>query len=51
MISRSNITDSKIVDTPIEYNCRLNSHDGESFSDPVSLFHFIQCATVLLGMT
>ena len=28
LISRASITDSKIVDTPIEYNCRLNSHDG-----------------------
>ena len=33
MISRASITDSKIVDTPIEYNCRLNSHDGKSLSD------------------
>ena len=33
MISRANITDSKIVDTSIEYNCRLNSHDGESLSN------------------
>ena len=33
LISRANITDSKIVDTPIKYNCRLNSHDGESLSD------------------
>ena len=33
LISRANITDSKIVDTPIEYNCRLNSRDGESLSD------------------
>ena len=33
LISRASITDSKIVDTPIEYNCRLNSHDGESLSD------------------
>ena len=31
--SRANITDSKIVDTPIEYNCHLNSHDGEQLSD------------------
>ena len=29
----ASITDSKIVDTPIEYNCHLNSHDGESLSD------------------
>ena len=33
MISRVSIIDSKIVDTPIEYNCRLNFHDGESLSD------------------
>ena len=33
LISRASITDSKIVDTPIEYNCLLNSHDGESLSD------------------
>ena len=33
LISRAIITDSKIVDTPIEYNCRLNSHDGESLSN------------------
>ena len=33
LISRASITDIKIVDTPIEYNCRLNSHDGESLSD------------------
>ena len=33
LISRASITDSKIVDTPNEYNCRLNSHDGESLSD------------------
>ena len=33
LISQASITDSKIVDTPIEYNCHLNSHDGESISD------------------
>ena len=32
LISRVSIIDSKIVNTPIEYNCRLNSHDGESLS-------------------
>uniref|UniRef100_A0A2N9HRZ2 Integrase catalytic domain-containing protein n=1 Tax=Fagus sylvatica TaxID=28930 RepID=A0A2N9HRZ2_FAGSY len=30
LISRAGITDSKIVDTPIEYNNRLNTHDGDS---------------------
>ena len=29
LISRASIIDSKIVDTPIEYKCRLNSHDGK----------------------
>uniref|UniRef100_A0A2N9J981 Integrase catalytic domain-containing protein n=1 Tax=Fagus sylvatica TaxID=28930 RepID=A0A2N9J981_FAGSY len=29
LISQAGITDSKIVDTPIEYNNRLNTHDGE----------------------
>ena len=33
LISRVSITDSKIVETPIEYNCRLNSDDGKSLSD------------------
>ena len=33
LISLASITDSKIVDIPIEYNCRLNSHDGESLSN------------------
>ena len=33
LISRANITNRKIVDIPIEYNCHLNSHDGESLSD------------------
>ena len=33
LISRASITDSKIVDTPIEYNRRLNSHNGKSLSD------------------
>ena len=33
LISRACIIDNKIVDTPIEYNCRLNSHVGVSLSD------------------
>ena len=32
-ISRASIIDSKIIDTPIKYNCRLNSHDGKSLFD------------------
>ena len=33
MISRASSIDSKIVDTPIKYNCHLNSHDSEPLSD------------------
>uniref|UniRef100_A0A2N9HG58 Integrase catalytic domain-containing protein n=1 Tax=Fagus sylvatica TaxID=28930 RepID=A0A2N9HG58_FAGSY len=33
LISRARITDSKIIDTPIEYNNRLNTHDGEPLPD------------------
>ena len=33
LISRASIIDSKIIYTPIEYNYRLNSHDGESLSN------------------
>uniref|UniRef100_A0A2N9I753 Integrase catalytic domain-containing protein n=1 Tax=Fagus sylvatica TaxID=28930 RepID=A0A2N9I753_FAGSY len=33
LISQAGITDSKIVDTPIEYNNRLNTHDGEPLPD------------------
>ena len=29
LISRASITNSKIINTTIEYNCRLNSHDSE----------------------
>ena len=41
LISRSSITDSKIVGTPIEYNCSLNSHDGESLSDATLYKHLV----------
>ena len=50
MISRANITDSKIVDTPIEYNCRLNSHDGESLSD-VTLYRQLVESLIYLTVT
>jgi hypothetical protein len=33
LISRAGITDNKIVDTPIEYNNRLNTNDGEPLLD------------------
>ena len=48
LISRANITDSKIVDTPIEYNCHLNSHDGESLSDVTLYRHFVRSLIYLI---
>ena len=48
MISRASITDSKIVDTPIEYNCRLNSHDGESLHEATL---YIQLVGSLIYLT
>ena len=41
MISRASITDSKIVDTHIEYNRCLNSHDGESPYDATLYRQFV----------
>ena len=48
MISRASIIDSKIFDTPIKYNCRLNSHDGEPLSD-ATLYR--QLAGSLINLT
>ena len=50
LISRASITDSKIVDTPIEYNCLLNSHDGESLSD-VTLYRQLVGSLIYLIVT
>ena len=50
LISRANITDSKIVDTPIEYNYRLNSHDGESLSD-ATLYRQLVRSLIYLTIT
>ena len=50
LISRVSISDSKIVDTPIEYNCRLNSHDGESLYD-VTLFRQLVGSLIYLTVT
>ena len=49
-ISRASITDSKIVDTPIEYNCCLNSHDGESLSD-ATLYRQLVGSLIYLTVT
>ena len=50
MTSRANIIDSKIVDTPIEYNYRLNSHDGESLSD-ATLYRQLVGSLIYLTIT
>ena len=50
LISRANITDSKIVNTPIEYNCRLNSHDCESLSD-ATLYRQLVGSLIYLTIT
>ena len=50
LISRASITDSKIVDTPIEYNCRLNSYDVESLSD-VTIYRQLVGSLIYLIVT
>ena len=50
LISRANITNSKIVDTPIEYNRRLNSHDGKSLSD-ATLYRQLVGSLIYLTIT
>uniref|UniRef100_A0A2N9J4W0 Reverse transcriptase Ty1/copia-type domain-containing protein n=1 Tax=Fagus sylvatica TaxID=28930 RepID=A0A2N9J4W0_FAGSY len=50
LISRAGITDSKIVDTPIEYNNRLNTHDGEPLPD-VTLYRQLVGSLVYLTVT
>ena len=50
LISRASITDSKIVDTHIEYNCRLNSHDGKPLSD-ATLYRQLVGSLIYLTVT
>ena len=50
LIAQANITDSKIVDTPIEHNCRLNSHDGESLSN-ATLYRQLVGSLIYLTIT
>ena len=50
LMSRASITDNKIVDTPIEYNCRLNSHDGESLFD-AALYRKLVGSLIYLTVT
>ena len=50
LISRASVTDSKIVDAPIEYNCHLNYHDGESLSD-ATLYRQLVGSLIYLTVT
>uniref|UniRef100_A0A2N9GXF4 Reverse transcriptase Ty1/copia-type domain-containing protein n=1 Tax=Fagus sylvatica TaxID=28930 RepID=A0A2N9GXF4_FAGSY len=50
LISRAGITDSKIVDTPIEYNNRLNTHDGEPLPN-ATLYRQLVGSLVYLTVT
>ena len=50
MISQTSITDRKIVDTPIEYNCSLNSNDGKSLSD-ATLYRQLVGSLIYLTVT
>ena len=50
LISQASITDSKIVDTPIEYNYRFNSHDGKSLSD-VTFYRQLVGSLIYLTVT
>jgi hypothetical protein len=50
LISRAGITDSKIVDTPIEYNNRLNTYDGEPLPD-ATLYRQLVGSLVYLTVT
>jgi hypothetical protein len=50
LISRARITDSKIVDTPIEYNNRLNTHDREPLPD-TTLYKQLVVSLVYLTVT
>ena len=50
LISQASITDSKIVDTPIEYNYHLNSHDDESLSN-ATLYRQLVGSLIYLTVT
>ena len=50
LISLVSITNSKIVDTPIKYNYRLNSHDDKSLSD-TTLYRQLVGSLIYLTVT
>ena len=50
LISRVGITNNKIVDTPIEYNNRLNTYDGEPLPD-ATLYKQLVRSLVYLTVT
>jgi hypothetical protein len=41
LLSRANLTDRKILDTPTELNARLNLQDGEPLRDPTLYRHLV----------
>jgi hypothetical protein len=41
LLSRANLTDCKIVDTPTELDARLNLQDGEPLRDPTLYWHLV----------
>jgi hypothetical protein len=41
LLSRANLTDCKIIDTPTELNAHLNLQDDESFCDPTLYRHLV----------
>ncbi|XP_059629548.1 uncharacterized mitochondrial protein AtMg00810-like [Cornus florida] len=50
VLSKSGLTDSKIVDTPLECNTRLNLHDGKSLRDGTS-YHQLMSGLLYLNVT
>jgi hypothetical protein len=50
LLSRANLTDSKIVDTPTELNTRLTPHDGEPLRD-FTLYRHLVGSLVYLTVT
>jgi hypothetical protein len=48
LLSWANLTDSKIVDTPIELNTRLTPHDGKPLRDFILYRHLVGSLVYLI---